>query len=205
MITRKLKKKKYANLLLKFWFNFKTTAKYVRSKKKKWRFLKFQKSNFKLNTIKRNFLIKSLKHLYKERLLTKKRIKYLYGNLSEKRFKILFKKHKFQIINLLKYLECKIDVLLYRAQVINSIYEAKTLLKKQQLKLNNKKIKNLNIFLIPGDILSFSKKVTKINTLKYIEVNYKTSQLILLKKPLFTEIPFLFQLNLYLSSEFYKK
>ena len=207
MIRLKLKNKYYKINLLTFWFNNRFIIKYKNTTKKKWRFFKYKNYNLKRNTFQRFKTIKYLKNCYNERLKTKKTIKYLYGNLTEKQFYTLYSQNE-KIIQLFIRLESKLNIILFRVACTNSIIQANKLISLGNIKVNNKIIKHLNYILQPGDIVSMHNipiMPTEKSTIKYIEKNIKLNSFCFLRKPFFKEIPFKSKLNLFYCSEFYKK
>lgn len=157
-------------------------------KKKKWKFL------VKLN--KKNISLKKpiiLKHLYKERLKERQKLKTFYGVLTTKRLKTLYQniknRHKsFIIENLLNKLEQQLCLILWHTRMFASIFEIKQYISHGFIKINDKKITNSNIFIKPGDIIFISKKIQKFSNdniilPSYLEWNKNVNILTLIKKP----------------------
>jgi len=153
----KLKKKlKYKLKLIKYQIIQKKKNNLISLKKKffiynlrkfkKLKFKRFQKAS--LHLFKFNFLIKQklmrfyngvdFKNLFK---LVKKY--YPYGNQKYKKF-------------IFSFLETRIDIILTRMGVVNSIYEAQQLISHGFVSINNKPIYSKNYFLKPGEIIKIN-------------------------------------------------
>jgi small subunit ribosomal protein S4 len=171
------------------------------------------------------------KKLYKERLFAKQQFKNFYGCIPEYQLKNLFKSLKKKKYNniIQKFviiLESRLDMVVYRSKITKTIYEAKQIINHGKIKVNNKIITSSNYILNRGDIISlndfnnikkyvlkkknsndsniFLKKIRK-NKVNYIEFNNKLNVCIFLRKPLFNEIKYPFDLNLNLVDEYFKK
>lgn len=180
------------------WNNFKN----LKLKKKKWKFKSLSNSFKTLNSEKKP---KSLKYLYKKRLLTRQKFKNFYGFLKDtklkKEYKKLKKKYIFSTIdNLSIHLEKKLDIILYRSKMVSSIFEAKQLISHKKVKVNNKIIYNPNYLLKKGDFIQISKESSNYNNSKmiippYISINSKFNLIIFLRNPNINEILYPFRYN----------
>lgn len=101
-----------------------------------------------------------LKRIFKYKLEEKQKLRYFYGNISFKKLKmfknISKKKSNNLSLNFIKLLESKLDVVLYRSNLIDNIFVCKYLIKNGCILINNKIIKNNNYFLKKGDIIKFN-------------------------------------------------
>lgn len=194
-------------ILLKLKSNIWNNFKIKKLKSKKWRFfvknLIFYKKTFEYKP-------KNLKHLYKQRLLEKQKLKSFYGFLSEKKLKIIknliLKKNNISKLNI--FLEKKLYILLYRLNVTSSIFEAKQLIRHKKIKINNKIVTYPDYTLKKGDIVKFtSKNLNKknINILPYIEYEKNFNMFIFLRNPKISEIKYPFKYNPTLISEILNK
>jgi len=141
-------------------------------KKKKWGFLK--KKSVKLNKFLNHNLhqvsktAKPFKNLYKSQLLTKQKVKLYYTKLSDNKLKALCKKassksnslkRKKTFDLLFHLLENRLDVILFRANVVSNILTAKQLISHGHVFVNNKKVLSSNFLLKVGDMIELSKKI----------------------------------------------
>lgn len=140
------------------------------------------------------------KKKFRDKLNAGKSIRLFYGNLGKTLFK---NKVKYAInqktktdskITLLKLFETRLDTILYRSKFSSSIQEAGQLILHGKIYVNKKQIKNKSYVLKSGDIINIDKKyfnLDKVVTLlrnsttwpippKYLLINYKTMQIIVL-------------------------
>lgn len=168
--------------------------------KKKWRtFVKH------LDLKKKHFFFKkprSLKVLYKQRLVNKQKFKSFYGNLSYNKLKTLYnnikQKNSFNLVdNLIILLESRLDVFLFRSGFFASIFEAKQWINHKKIKVNNNIIHTNNYILKTGDFIEIPEnlKVQKIVLLPYNHIDKNSSLLIFLRKPNISEIKYPFKFN----------
>lgn len=147
--------------------------------------VKWQKTYLKTKTSQRYLSKKPkkiyLKRIFKYKLEEKQKLRYFYGNLNLKKLKmfnnIAKKKTNNLSLNFIKLLESKLDVVLYRSNVIHNIFVCKYLIKNGYIVINNKTIKNNNYFLKSGDIIKFN--LTKIKKQRLFNEFKRT-----VKKPL---------------------
>jgi small subunit ribosomal protein S4 len=172
------------------------------------------------------------KKLYKERLFAKQQFKNFYGCIPEYQLKNIFKELKSKknnniIQKFIILLESRLDMIIYRSKIVKTIFEAKQIINHGKIKVNDKIISSSNYILNRGDIISLNnfkiskkyyyiekkkknnniillKKIRK-NKVNYIEINNKLNIYIFLRKPLFNEIKYPFELNLKLVDEYLKK
>lgn len=150
---------------------------------------------------KKNFIRKarSLKLIYKQRLINKQKFKSFYGNMSyiilKKTYNVIKQKNSFNVIDrLIISLEKRLDVFLYRTGLYSSIFEAKQAINHKKVKVNNCFVLSSNFNIQEGDYIEtpFTKKI---NFLPYIHVNTDLSLIILLRDPKIQEIKYPFNLN----------
>ena len=153
---------------------------------------------------KRNFKAKNFFNLIK--------LRSFYGRIKVKPFKYLLQ-NKFKNKNLAAsvtplFLEGRLDILLYRTNLFNSIFALKSFIRKGYVFVNGYPITEVKTAISVGDIITISPEVydsifdrflknLKANRIltnfpKYIEVNYRIGSFILVKKPKFTEISYPF-------------
>jgi len=134
-------------------------------KHKKWlRFLK-QPIVFKLRTnkrFKRRLKQKgfSYKFLYKGYQKEYRKLNYFYGHMAKYQFIYLYrnsikKKHQqYDGQSFLNILERRIDIVLVRMNILPVIFLANQLLKHKKIMVNNQIIRNHNMLVSPGDIIT---------------------------------------------------
>lgn len=141
------------------------------------------------------------KQKHKFDLLNKKKFILFYGNLLnmylKKTVQFVNKNKKKALkkglnINLffLSLFEKKLDVILYRAHFVKSIKNAQQLIRHKHIKINGKTAKNKFYVLKDGDIVKINQKIHPLiyfNLIdsniwplppKYLQINYKTFQII---------------------------
>jgi len=159
---------------------------------------------------------------FKFYLLTKQKLKLFYGNLADKKLNIFYKKafkefknQKYEyFVNknfyFLKNLESRLDSIIYRTQFVQSFRTAQQLISHGKILLNGKKIKIHSYLVKKGDLIEIDtslhtllKKKIKLsevqyNIPKYLEINYKTFQCIIISDIKYNKIlyTFPFWLNL---------
>jgi small subunit ribosomal protein S4 len=202
--------------------------------KKKWlglkRFLNKKRYKFYDHSVHRLAKhLKSLKKLYRFRLITKQRLKSYYGRLSNKQLKRLCRKsakvnrNKFQNTDkqnkLLILLEKRLEVVIFRSHFAASVQSARQLITHGHILVNGKKVFSGNVTINQGDLIEVSPKVhdiTKQNVVKsklwpsppaHLEINYKILNIFLVDeiraKKLHASFPFCFDIKCVLS--YYKK
>ncbi len=171
--------------------------------KKKWFFYK-RRNTYLPETL--SFTTKrprSLKHLYKERLITRQKIKNFYGGLSDKKFKKLFKDLKqknFSIDLLFIKMEQRLDVLLFRSQLFFGLFGAQQKIKHKQIKVNGKIVKTVGYIVKPGDYIEIPFNVStfsnnKLRLPNYLGWNSSLNVLYFLRLPKVEEINYTFTIN----------
>ena len=154
---------------------FTRNSKILLFKKSKWFFVKKELTKdpkniingFNLKSFRRLFgendipLVVRRKFFFKERLLLIKRLKS--DGLSIKKFQLknLFngkKKFSKKVKPFLIKLNCRLDMILFKTQLFPTIFAVKQFLSHEGILINNKKIKNGNLILKEGDIISFDPK-----------------------------------------------
>lgn len=182
----------------------------------------------KLNQFKRP---EKKQKLYKERLFAKQQFKNFYGCIPEYQLKNLFNYlktrnnniiHKFIIV-----LESRLDMVIFRSKITKTIFESKQIINHGKIKVNNKIITSSNYILKRGDIITLNNfkilkkfyyinktnnfkkyykliKISRKNKVNYIQFNNKYNICIFLRKPLFKEIKYPFDIDLRLVDEYFK-
>lgn len=99
----------------------------------------------------------SSKKYFKLSLSIQQKFKRYYGNLTNKELKKLYVIARASegntTTNLLKLLERRLDIILYRLHFSHSIFNSRQLIRHGYIFVNNKRIKNINFLIQPGDLI----------------------------------------------------
>jgi len=178
------------------------TDKILNFKKQKWKnLLRFVKKNKKYNyKLFDHFkyalprFLQLFKFNFKNKLITKKRFVLFYGGLKNKHIKNSINKIK-QAKNyykLLETFESRLDTVLYRAFFTSSIRSARQFIYNNNVYVNKKLVNLSSIKLTNGDLVEIKLKKHNfvINSIKnktfqplppnYLQINYRTLQIIFL-------------------------
>ena len=95
---------------------------------------------------------------YGKLLVAKQSLKLFYGNIKEKQLCKLFRKAKRIrgdiILNLIRLLESRLDIILFRLRFSNSLKEVHQLISHKHILVNGKIVKSNGYLLNPGDHIS---------------------------------------------------
>ena len=180
---------KKEKLFLKFnrikWKKFKTNN----FKYPKMNYAAIDHSRFSVSTSLKNVLKKN----FNQKLNVKKKLFLFYGKLSEKcflKYSKFIKKRGSNLL-LLKMLEMRIDLVLYRSHFVSSIRIARQLILHKHIFVNKKKITTSSFLLKNGDLVDVSLKLHHLilNSIcnksnlwpippKYLQIDYKTLQIL---------------------------
>lgn len=183
-------------------------------KRKKWKYCinQLDKKNKKGITGFSEKRIRSLKLLYKERLVNLQKFKHFYGNLPysllKREFNMIKKKNQSNLIdNFIFLLESRLDVLLYRSGFFSSIFESKQAILHSKVQINGTIVTYPNCILKEGDCVDFNTEIKPhfLVSLPYIQVNKKLSNIIYLRKPRISDIKYPFSLNKKFLFEYFNK
>lgn len=110
---------------------------------------------------------------YGKKLKESKKISQFYGNLEKRELQKIFRKccNKPSKINenMFRFLESRLDVVLYRAGFFESIASAKQMVRIGGIKVNKKKVVSPSYIVTPGDIVSVFEKKDKKTLLKGLQ------------------------------------
>lgn len=153
---------------------------------------------------------------YAVALYDKQKLKNFYIGLTEYSLRNIVRS-VFNIRNnhvnvFVSILESRIVNFLFRVGLSSSLFKIKTLLKNGYIKVNNKVVTNINYYLLPGDLVSYTdllrEKVLKNNMSffskrislmyypsSYIEISFSLLNFLYYRKPNLEDIPFNFNIN----------
>lgn len=128
---------------------------------------------------------------------------YFNGDVQERYFKTVHRAYGYDIHETLIHQERRADNILFRSMFANSIFAARRMISTGQVVVNNVQIKRPSYALSDGDILQVIPSATK-QVYKhlqrpfmkmwgflpaYLEVSFATLSVVLIRKPIFDEIP----------------
>ena len=132
---------------------------------------------------------------FKKNLGIKKRFKIFYGHLKENHyFKIIKQKKQKGAINVLNYLEKRLDVVLVRSNFALSIKNAQQMIVCGHIYVNNTNVRKKSFLLKEGDKITASIKNHKLIEYyilgslmwpiypKYLQIDYSTPQILIIGK-----------------------
>lgn len=194
------------------------------------------KNNFKIKNLLRNrrFLLskKNYNFLYKvnkeeKEFKRKKRtikinnyinrikLRRFYGNIGERQIKSLLRRSKLSS-NILSrsffyFLESRLDTILYRSNLFDSIYHTRQVINHKKIYVNGKLVNKPGFIVSVGDIIHVSdynlyyinlkqklqNKKILCNYPSYLEINYKLGAITLIKLPESHEVPFPFFMSIH--------
>ena len=186
---------------------------WIKDRKLIWGLNKYRHYLYNLESqgMKRKVIRRRLK-IYAIALKDKKKLKNYYYGMKEYILKRIVREVFFYKTNSLKIfvylLESQLQAFLIRTNVFRTINQIRIFLKLGLIKLNGKIIKNLRVFLNPGDIVSFDFKnnknkdifIKKISLFyypsKYIEVSFSLFKFLYYRRPNYSDIWYPFTINL---------
>lgn len=141
-----------------------------------------------------------LKKNYKTNLISKQKFSHFYGNLLTRYLKFIVSKSlKNKKINtqdfLIRTLESRLDILLFRAGFAKSIREARQFILHGHIFVNGIKQTYYRYILKKGDLIEISDErndIVRTNLLNcsfyplppnYLQINYKTNQIVFIQNP----------------------
>ena len=143
---------------------------------------------------------------YGNQLFAKQKLKFYYGDLTERQFRNIFKKASnikgdtSQI--LIELLERRLDATVYRMKFVPTIFSARQLVNHGHVKVNGKRVNIPSYSLSDGDEISIRDKSKEINLIvesvssqereipEYLEVDVKEFKGRFLRAPLIHDVPY---------------
>jgi len=158
---------------------------------------------------------------YGLQLKAKQKLKFYYGNISEKQFRNLFKlaaKTKGDTSeNFISLLERRLDTVIYRANFVNTVFAARQFINHKHVLVNGKVVNIPSYRLKIGDVVqvreksqnltivieALQKKERDIPTYLDVSADNKTAKVI--ANPVFAEVPYSCPMELNLITEYYSR
>ena len=158
---------------------------------------------------------------YGNQLFAKQKLKFYYGDLTERQFRNIFKKASnikgdtSQI--LIELLERRLDATVYRMKFVPTIFSARQLVNHGHVKVNGKRVNIPSYSVSDGDEISIRDKSKEINLIvesvssqereipEYLEVDVKEFKGRFLRAPLIHDVPYPVTMEPNLVIEFYSR
>ena len=152
-------------------------------------------------------------------LRAKQKLKFYYGNISEKQFRasyeLALRMKGDSSENLIGLLERRIDAVVYRAKFVPTVFAARQLVSHGHVKLNGKRVTIASIKVKVGDVIELTDKAKEMasvlealasaerDTPDYIETDGKSAKLT--RIPSLSDVPYPVQMQPALVVEFYSR
>lgn len=169
------------------------------------------------NTLKAVKNKKKTKKNFKKLLSIKQSLKIFYCTIPEQGFKRLLKKSIRSPLTTLdrfiSFLECRLDIVLFRSCLISSLYKARQVINHGGVGVNKKAVKNPGTNLNKSDVVEFKNikfvdNITKVFISRFIpphlEIDYKTFCIVFLWSPNYNSIYYPIKSNYSVIQRFYK-
>ncbi len=158
---------------------------------------------------------------YGMQLRAKQRIKFYYGNISEKQFFNTFtlaSKSKGDVSeNFIALLESRLDAVVYRANFVPTVFAARQFVSHKHVTVNGKIVNIASYRLKIGDVVQVREKSRQLaivldSTQKmerdvpsYLKFEKETLSVTLTVKPAFAEVPYPVEMQPHFVTEFYSR
>ena len=143
---------------------------------------------------------------YGVQLQAKQKMKFYYGNISERQFRNTYRKATQKkgdaTENLIGFLESRLDTVVYRAKFAATVFSARQLINHGHIKVNDKKVnissylvsdkdtielkdKSKELLVVAGSLVSKEREIRD-----YIQMDEKNKIAKLIRVPKFSEVPY---------------
>jgi small subunit ribosomal protein S4 len=152
-------------------------------------------------------------------LRAKQKLKFYYGNISEKQvrasYELALRMKGDSSENLIGLLERRIDAVVYRAKFVPTVFAARQLVSHGHVKLNGKRVTIASIKVKVGDVIELTDKAKEMasvlealasaerDTPDYIETDGKSAKMT--RIPSLSDVPYPVQMQPALVVEFYSR
>jgi len=164
---------------------------------------------------------KGRKSDYGNQLLAKQRMKFYYGNISEKQFFNTFtlaSKSKGDVSeNFVALLESRLDAVVYRANFVPTVFAARQFVNHKHVTVNGQSVNIASYRVKVGDVVQVREKSRKLAILidslqkmerdipSYMSLEKDSFSVKLTTKPTFAEVPYAAEMQPHLITEFYSR
>ena len=158
---------------------------------------------------------------YGEQLMAKQRLKGYYGNIGERQFRRIYEEAARRKgdtgENLNGLLERRLDVVVYRAKFVPTVFAARQFVSHGHLSVNGRRVTIASYQLRDGDVVEVKQKSRELAVVleatasperdvpDYIEVDYKTMKATLVRAPALADVPFPVQMEPAQVVEYYSR
>ena len=158
---------------------------------------------------------------YGNQLFAKQKLRFYYGNITEKQFRKIYDKAS-RIKGdtseiLIELLERRLDAIVYRMKFVPTIFAARQLVNHGHVKVNNKRVNIPSYTVKDGDEISIKEQSKQINLIQeaivsqereipeYLEVDTKDLKGRFLRAPLMHDVPYPVTMEPNLVIEYYSR
>ena len=143
---------------------------------------------------------------YGNQLFAKQKLKFYYGDLTERQFRNIYRKALSKrgdtSENLIALLESRLDTVVYRAKLAPTVFAARQLINHGHIRVNKKKVNVSSYLLKDTDQVEVNEKSKKLNIIdgsiqskereipEYIQLDGKSKSVKLVRVPKFSEVPY---------------
>tara|TARA_A100001015_G_scaffold320059_1_gene445085 strand:- start:1343 stop:1960 length:618 start_codon:yes stop_codon:yes gene_type:complete len=154
-------------------------------------------------------------------LKAKQKMKFYYGNISEKQFRNIFKAAnaiKGDVSeNFIGLLESRLDIVVYRANFVPTVFSARQFVNHKHVLVNGKVVNIPSYRLKIGDIVEVREKSRKLTLVleslqnadtdapSYLSVDKANFAVKVIAKPSFAEVPYACEMEPHLITEYYSR
>ena len=179
----------------------------------------FKKRNYKPGQHGAN--LKQRNSDFKIQLIAKQKLKFYYGNISEKQFRNTFKTAsslKGDVTeNFITALESRLDTIIYRANFVPTVFAARQFVNHKHVTVNGSIVNIPSYRLKVGDVVQIREKSCDLTMVlesiqkkerdvpKYLDVNTDNKSVRLLSAPEFAAVPYPVEMEPHLVTEFYSR
>ena len=158
---------------------------------------------------------------YGLQLKAKQRLKFYYGNISEKQFRNTFeaasKTRGDSSENFIAMLESRLDAVVYRANFVPSVFAARQFINHKHVMVNGKTVNISSYRLKIGDVVQVRQKSRELLILLeslqkkerdipvYLSLDAEARSIKVISKPVFADVPYASQMEPHLVTEFYSR
>lgn len=158
---------------------------------------------------------------YGFQLKAKQRLKFYYGNISEKQFRNTFeaayKSRGDSSENFIAALESRLDTVVYRANFVPTVFAARQFVNHKHVTVNGKTVNIPSYQVKPGDVIQVREKSRTLTIVlesiqkmerdvpAYLQLNAEDKSVKFLVKPHFADVPYAAEMQPHLITEFYSR
>jgi small subunit ribosomal protein S4 len=158
---------------------------------------------------------------YGVQLKAKQKLRFYYGNISEKQFRAIYQEARRlkgdSGAHMIGLLERRLDAIIFRAKFVPTVFAARQFINHGHIKVNGKRVNIPSYRAKVGDVIEIKEKSKQMNLVleaqalserevpDYIEVDTGKMTAQLSRIPLLTDVPFAVQMEPHLVVEYYSR